>query len=783
MNYKSIKYFIKVLVGLLFMFSKTSSYAQNNKIQLVVLNSEGKLMQPTGKENGAIYGKDNLLNCSNRKGFRILVKGVSESNSALYYLRYEYRASDTRDSVGILGVNAKIKQAEYVKGDFLLFNVPINTNKDTCLVHYQLIKTNKWGAKNNFIEKEFNTTREWYENYQNTIIKEIEIGINRDEILASEVSGLIKESILNKNNLKGKLDTLKENLKKIKSLNEIEIEKYNAKLSTYKITLEKLSLLDQASGVVSNMVSINNAIIQENENLINYKSAEKLKKDNLNQKIKEIEKKIETLTKQFNSPAFLESKLSDESLKLAYSSLYEPVARVLHQGVLIFDSPITKEIIYEYNQQIIENTDKAQFHLERMTPTLPVLTTDAQLYVKITNINSSAFKDFISFNPDLIFDTSESVTEEDVRNGSQIQGLENVDFEFPDISLIEDFQYNKNLEIGLMPPTNEEVNKIKDWVKSVCIVEQYDYEKIVELWNESKGFDFNGIDKLLTVRVTGALNYLLELVSNSSPPENFNIILSPDIQPLVLDQPEKIINKYLTSIIKNNNSEKFVYADYLLPHANIILTLKKPKVIIKADTYYEEGYSMEVEDGKLGKPTSTIKKGSHIIAYDELDATRNKKRFALVAGIAYTPIFGYEYSEHLIAGTQNQKYLQEESSYSHKFVPTLFFTTYLRKTDLYSSNRSLLERLHFDVGIDYADADILDNFYVGGGWEPWRNVQISGGVRLGTIDRIDVEKVDPYTLDTSYAKKEEFKVGGYFAINFGFNLIPTAIKSLLNPAE
>ena len=90
-----------------------------------------------------------------------------------------------------------------------------------------------------------------------------------------------------------------------------------------------------------------------------------------------------------------------------------------------------------------------------------------------------------------------------------------------------------------------------------------------------------------------------------------------------------------------------------------------------------------------------------------------------------------------------------------------------------------MTNLHFDFGVDLNGTDILDNFYLGIGAALARNIHFTGGYRLGFRDRVDLDLVNPTTLNTDGLMRRESYGSFYFGINLGLDIVPAFIKSIV----
>ena len=160
---------------------------------------------------------------------------------------------------------------------------------------------------------------------------------------------------------------------------------------------------------------------------------------------------------------------------------------------------------------------------------------------------------------------------------------------------------------------------------------------------------------------------------------------------------------------------------------------------------------------KEKKPTYDVMFKSILLVSDELPPTHRLFRFALTAGALYTTSSSYELDI-------NNKLLKVDNS---DFRPSITFSTYIDKQNLNLDNPNFWNTAHVDISLDYKDANILDNFYLGLGFEPIRNLHVGGGIRFGKTDK-----------PTNNTIERVSNTGIYFTASLGFNLIPTVIKTL-----
>ncbi|MES2760681.1 MAG: hypothetical protein V4677_00675 [Bacteroidota bacterium] len=290
----------------------------------------------------------------------------------------------------------------------------------------------------------------------------------------------------------------------------------------------------------------------------------------------------------------------------------------------------------------------------------------------------------------------------------------------------------------------------------------------------------------------------ITLADMNSTTDNYYMILSSINEDDVPKDQYKKIKKVLQKVeIQRNLTEtigKLVvkeltipdpgdtqYFDYIVKYEKEFPYLSTPVIMIKADMPTFQSNTITMADGTV-KRDYVISKGVDTFATDQLPAIRKRYLFSVNAGVIATQITSYNYSQELISGSQTAYYLNEKKSVDTKYLPTVFFSMYLGANDIYEkiNSRNWYHKLHIDVGIDYGDTKFLDNVYAGIGFEPFRSFHIVGGCRFGQVPKVDMSQVNAVSLDISNAQSNVFIYAPYFGINLGFNLIPTAIKSLLN---
>lgn len=249
----------------------------------------------------------------------------------------------------------------------------------------------------------------------------------------------------------------------------------------------------------------------------------------------------------------------------------------------------------------------------------------------------------------------------------------------------------------------------------------------------------------------------------------------PDEDPKATEERSELFKK-LFGQVKNVNM-KANYLDYVLKYPKEFKAKREVTIEIKRKQYASEEFVQKVEEGTLKKEGYLIKYKDETLSSDVLPPVHRLYRFALTTGLVFTRQVDYSYKTAPI-GSTSQMQLVEYKNVQNSVRPLLTFSTYvIRKQDTAMNPESILNTLHFDIGMDYAQTDIFDDIYVGVGLEPWRSIHLVMGAAVSRVQRVDANRLDPVTLNVSDALVNQTKIGYYVGINLGINLIPNVIKT------
>ena len=163
-----------------------------------------------------------------------------------------------------------------------------------------------------------------------------------------------------------------------------------------------------------------------------------------------------------------------------------------------------------------------------------------------------------------------------------------------------------------------------------------------------------------------------------------------------------------------------------------------------------------------------------IYVNDRLEPVVKKYWFGLSTGLMATVIPNYRYYTTTVPQTQERKVV-EERYLDYKIYPSIFMSVYFTGQRI-DRKPTFCNSLSINLGVDYVT--LLDNAYLGLGFEPVRHLQVNGGFRFGKVKKLNYDVYDPTTLNYQAALKDQWLVGYYLGINLYLNVIPVAIKSV-----
>ncbi|MCG8326252.1 MAG: hypothetical protein MI974_01145 [Chitinophagales bacterium] len=130
------------------------------------------------------------------------------------------------------------------------------------------------------------------------------------------------------------------------------------------------------------------------------------------------------------------------------------VVDVLHVGYAIENSHQTKEVIYEVDQDDLEHSNKDELTFARQTPSLPLLTTDDRLFLKVVNLKP----DLLESNPfflGITIDQEELAAEWEIANGPKVKVIEG-----NPLDNLKGFPFGKEAKWSRLAGAPEDVNAI-----------------------------------------------------------------------------------------------------------------------------------------------------------------------------------------------------------------------------------------------------------------------------------------------------------------------------------
>lgn len=208
------------------------------------------------------------------------------------------------------------------------------------------------------------------------------------------------------------------------------------------------------------------------------------------------------------------------------------------------------------------------------------------------------------------------------------------------------------------------------------------------------------------------------------------------------------------------NSSQPMYRDYVMTRGKRFKSGSTPAVVINSshDVY---------KNGKL-----TVNKVALI--NDSLEQVQRLRRFGISTGLVMKNMPYYSQRTENIPGTGFNK-LVEKKFIDTSVQPVVFLSIYLKEQNIDLPSRRAGS---INLGIDYADGDLLDNFYVGYGIEPIRHFQITLGVSLGRVDKVDMDSFDQ--LANTFQTKNEMAMGTFISANFYLSAISKIVSPILN---
>lgn len=630
--------------------------------------------------------------------FTFQIDGISEKEAGNYYLIYQWRNDYMYEANNTSEKNLMVQFKSFDKDGFTKFDKKkrkeyknttgekIKKKYGSKILSYQLIKISDW-AKNNLSHNSWTEMNLEYAKHYN------DPG-NYSALFATGTDDLNKE-IDSLDILENKLKTLKKEKEsnygkdyKIDTLGKKDL--INEKIEVKELQLDKLGqpgkeccLTKEIDQIITEIINLKTELQRLNFIIANKKIAH--------------DKKIEDAKNQLSkTQKSIADKIKKGELDLS------PLYISLHQGVLVSKNLNTFEIVYDTKSATLFESNRSQLNIVRLTPNLPQLTTDSDLYLHVLNLNPSDLEK----DPYLLSLKTHLSAEVPIESPANFKGLENVDLGFDIEGLISE-------EAGLI---GEE---------AAFTEEQKQKQK--KLSNDQK----------------------------------------------------KIIS-YTSNLVLQQITVKPNYVDYILKYPVPFEAKRKPAVQITANQFVAENFNQKMEEGELKKESYEVKYVEKVLVTDTLPPVHRLYRFSLNTGLAASQKLSYNYQIVPAANTAINE-LVEYKEITQVVRPLLTLSTYFFKQDLAVNPSGFINGLrtaHFDIGLDYAAKDVLDDIYVGIGFEPWRLIHIATGVKISNVEKVDQSKLDPITLDISQAMTNEMNYFWYVSVNLGLNIIPMAIGSL-----
>ncbi|MCL7755130.1 hypothetical protein [Polaribacter sp. Z022] len=726
----------KLLQTLFVFFIITNSIAQERTL---VFDKKGKIIKNYGFDAPTTEGLE----------FRILIDEITEEEKPNYFILYQWR-NHYNFEANIIGSNNTLRVLKYDKKGINYTFDEIKNNAR--YFNYWLVEANKEGKKylssiSNDKTKtlQLNVFLKQYETTLHSIVK------NYIDTNANGFDSYLMALDKNKKSIEA-YQKLAEKFKKKESLEDKEKEKLTTTLASKKEIITNLTKITHAATTPKYIADLGNEIVKLNEKIL---LKTRLIKDSVqlvNDSIKKITKRNTELVASMQNIIF-KNDTSKEFIK-------KPLYKVLHQGILLSKTKDIHEIVYDINNNENLNAKNKQLEVARLTPTLPQLTTTSQLYAHIINFTPDLIKN-TPFKISMLTSQNDSVAVESVSN---FKGMEAID----DISngLLSD------IIGGIVAVKSENITEENTSSDTTAIA-----EKIIKKI-ESKTINKNNVTQNLikdvayyaelNVYSTEANGFLADEKKDFPSQKDTAAFLKFDhesffkkniLQKLIQNEQEK--NKKIKKILglislKQTNTPN--YTEYILKYPKPFKANSAPTINLYTNQLNIENYVKKVEDGKVKEPSYDITYASKLLVSDELPPTHRLYRFTLTAGALWTSSKSYELDVN-----NTPKEIDNSG-----VKPSITFSTYLKNQDLnVDASDWLTETIHFDISIDYEDANITDNFYFGFGVEPIRNLHLGMGYRFGKTDKMVNQEVERVKNN-----------GMYITASLGFNLIPSMLKYL-----
>lgn len=373
--------------------------------------------------------------------------------------------------------------------------------------------------------------------------------------------------------------------------------------------------------------------------------------------------------------------------------------------------PSTKEIEYNHHHNGMLNTSQ----LERQTPVLPQLTNRNYLSVVVHNVPGALMtkEGNMPFQLSLEYDSSKK--EYDWNMAHHLRGLNTKKIDGQQGSLI----------------------------KSV-------YTDI----SQCEGFEKDVSSMKISEIVASAMIDKANTQGKDSCLLNFEKKLTSTVE--ARDILYESIKGYGGDKVKN--SPQPLFRDYIMSGGKRFKSGAIPSVVINT------AVNQNTSNNKISVRRVTLVR-------DSLESVQRLRRFGISTGLVMKSMPYYSQKTENIPGTSFNK-LVEKKFTDTSIQPTIFFSIYLKEQNL---DKPAKRAGSINLGIDYADGNLLDNFYFGYGIEPMRHFQVIIGASIGRVDKVDMDSFDQ--LSSTFETKNEMAIGTFISANFYLSAIPKIISS------
>ncbi len=375
----------------------------------IVFDQEGRIVKNYGFEKSDKYDLE----------YTFLIEGVTTATQENYFLIYQWRNDYLYEANNTFQNNTVSQIGNFDSQGYLKISYPKKkdekkfvkkTDKNTRLLSYQLIKVNDCG-KDILADTEEMTLNSLEDQ---CIEKSLEIDstsftfTNLDSLAKKNDRLKIAEDNLRKLERQKKDETFSSDfsdLLKDKSLLEKKLEIRNQQLEKLGGGKDECCTTDNLEGVTNRIIELTDTLHVKEGKIDSLQKVHENKLRKANSNVRELKKSVE--------------KIITESLKIDISPIYT----LLHQGALVSKDKNRFEIVYDVKRQKLYDSNKDLLNIARVTPNLPQLTTESDLYLHILNLRPSDLKG----NPFAISLSSSLSAEVPIESPANFQGLQNVD--------------------------------------------------------------------------------------------------------------------------------------------------------------------------------------------------------------------------------------------------------------------------------------------------------------------------------------------------------------------